>query len=143
IIGHGDRSTISGDHEYLGPLDPVERTAVMSQALAMLAPTTYLEPFGAAPVEAQFCGVPLITTDARGVPRNRCGRGGGRSLPDLGEFVDACEHVGDLSRSAIRRRAVSLYSMHVLQDRYQHYFERLATLWADGWHTKRRRLVTV
>ncbi len=79
---------------------------------------------------------PVITTDwgaftetvVEGVTGFRC-----RSVE---EFILATQNVKNLDRKAIRDRAVSLYSVDVIAKQYEKYFNRLMTLWGDGWYTE-------
>ncbi len=135
IIGHGDKTLITGGHEYLGAVDMKTRNEIMSKAKAVLAPTLYVEPFGASPVEAQMCGTPTISTDFGAFHETvEQGKTGFR-CSYLGEFVRACKQVEGLDRKKIRDIAHQKFSMHVLKHRYQEYFERLQILWGDGWDT--------
>jgi hypothetical protein len=120
--------------EYVGVVGPEERGHLMAGAQAVWVPTVYVEPLGNVAIEAQMCGTPVITTDwgafvetvAHGVTGFRC--------HTLAEFMDAARHVGELDAAAIRERAVRLYSTDVIAAQYQRYFERLETLWGDGWN---------
>jgi glycosyltransferase involved in cell wall biosynthesis len=108
----------------------------MGNAIATFVPTLYLEPFGNVNIESQACGTPVITTDwgaftetvVEGVTGFRC-----RSVE---EFILATQNVKNLDRKAIRDRAVSLYSVDVIAKQYEKYFNRLMTLWGDGWYTE-------
>lgn len=135
IIGHGDSSFISHEAEYLGVLPLAERNQWMGRARAMFAPTTYIEPFNCAAVEAQLCGTPIISTDAGGFTETvEQGKTGFRCTY-LGEFVRALEQVKTLDPNYIRARAIEKYSIHNVKHQYQRYFERLAMLWEKGWNT--------
>ena len=136
IIGHGEPSQITGGHEYLGPMSMKEKNEVMSKAIAMIAPTQYIEPHGVAQTEAQISGVPLITTNAGGFMETiEQGKTGFR-CSTMKEFVAACKQVETLDRNYIRKHGLERYSMHNLKHDYQRYFERLKTLWTtDGWYS--------
>lgn len=120
--------------EYAGVVGPEERGRLMAGAKALFAPTIYVEPFGSVAMEAHACGTPVISTDwgaftetvQQGVTGFRC-----RSLQ---EFVDAAKSVDTLDRTAIRDRAHALWSLDVVGEQYERYFERLLTLWGGGWY---------
>lgn len=119
--------------EYLGEVGPDERCALLGKAHALLAPTTYIEPFGNVVVEAQACGTPTITTDwgaftetnPHGVTGYRC-----RTLK---EFVYAVDHASDLNRHTIRDRAMEMYSAPNVALQFERQFDRLYSLWGEGW----------
>lgn len=122
--------------EYVGVVGPKERAELMGRAKAVLVPTLYIEPFGGVAVEAMLCGTPVITTDwgaftetvQQGVTGFRC-----RTFK---EFREATRAVGDLDPKTIRDYAVDTYSTEVIALKYEHYFERLLTLWGEGFYAK-------
>lgn len=136
VVGHAEdnfQSLITGGHEYFGAVDWKTRNALMAGARALIAPTTYMEPFNCAVVEAALCGTPAITTDCGGFTETvEQGKTGFR-CSYLGEFVRAIHETDTLDRRYIWKRAISKYSMHVLKYEYQRYFQRLNLLWKQGW----------
>lgn len=131
LAGPGEQS---GYGEFVGSVDPVRRAELIGGAIAMFAPTLYIEPFGNVVIEAQACGTPTITTDwgaftetnINGVTGYRC-----RSLAD---FVKAAEDVKKLDRKTIREHALNRYSLDIIGKQYEDYFNRLLTLWENGWY---------
>jgi glycosyltransferase involved in cell wall biosynthesis len=136
LIMAGPGTHIPQYGEYIGPVGPEKRAELMGNAIATFMPTLYLEPFGNVNIESQACGTPVITTDwgaftetvVEGVTGYRC-----RTVE---EFILASQNVKTLDRKAIRERAISLYSVDVIAKKYEKYFERLMTLWGDGWYTE-------
>lgn len=126
--------------EYVGAVGPAERAELLAGARALVAPTRYLEPFGGVVVEAHMAGTPTITTDwgafretnENGVTGFRI-----RSLQDGVDAVEACGLSGLLDRPGIRWRAIKNYSLEAVAPLYQSWFDRLGTLWADGWYQRR------
>ena len=132
IAGHGTPPKY-GTH--VGVVGAEERARVMGGAVAMFAPTIYVEPFGSVVPEAQMCGTPTITTDwgaftetvQHGVNGYRC--------HTLGEFVQAAQDASSLDRTAIHEIAHSRYSLEAVAPMYDRYFRRLETLRGRGWYT--------
>jgi glycosyltransferase involved in cell wall biosynthesis len=120
--------------DHRGVVGPVERAELMGGARALLSPTLYVEPFGGVAVEAQLCGTPVVTTDwgaftetvEHGVTGFRC--------RTLAEFTNAIERAGSLDRDRIREHAIATWSLDAIGPRYESYFERLQTLWGDGFY---------
>src|SRR5690606_33001501 len=52
-----------GYGDYIGTVDTKKRGELMSKAIAVFTPTTYIGPFEGVHVEAQLCGTPVITTN--------------------------------------------------------------------------------
>ena len=135
VIGHGDPALVTDGAEYLGTPGMEERNEWMSRASMLIAPTTYVEPFGSTVVEAQMAGTPAITTDFGGfVETVEQGRTGFRCTY-MQEFVDAMKSARDLDCSYIRQRAVEKYDYANVAFLYKRYFDRLLLLWDKGFDT--------
>lgn len=120
--------------EYLGVIGPEKRNEIMSKAKAVFVPTIYVEPFGNVAVEAQGCGTPVITTDWGAFTETvEHGKTGFRCRT-LSEFIKAAEDVSRLDPYYIRQRAIDLYSLDVIGNKYEEYFIRLLKLWDKGWY---------
>jgi glycosyltransferase involved in cell wall biosynthesis len=133
--GAVDEVDLSGC-EYVGPASPSERRELLANAVALLAPTRYLEPFGGVVAEAFMSGTPAITTDWGNFPEmNETGVTGFR-IRNLAEGVAAVEACRGLDRTAIRARAVSRYSLAAVAPQYDAWFARLDALWEGGWYEK-------
>jgi len=136
VAGPGD---FEGYGEYVGVVDEKLRGELMSKAQAVFVPTIYVEPFGSVHIEANLCGTPVITTDW-GVFTETVENGtNGFRCRTLQEFIDAANIVqgwGDDERLNIQATAQMEYSVENVAIRYEEYFNKLLTLWGDGWYTK-------
>lgn len=120
---------------HVGVVGAERRAELFGHAIASFAPTIYVEPFGTVVIESQMCGTPAITTDwgaftetvVNGLSGYRC-----RTLKD---FIEAAGKAKELDRKKIREYAEGRYSLEVVQLQYDAYFEKLLTLWEDGWYT--------
>lgn len=120
--------------EYIGTLGVKERAYEMARAHALLAPTTYLEPFGGVAVEAGFAGTPAITTNWGAFTETIIeGKTGFR--PDtLAEYVKAVESASSLKREVIRRSVNARYSLDAVRPQFETWFKKLDSLWEEGWY---------
>lgn len=136
LAGEGEYRPGEGEEgiTYVGPVGPEERASLMGDARALLAPTTYIEPFGGVVVEAALCGTPAITTDWGAFSETIEHRQTGYRCRRLGEFIWAAEHAAELDRADISHRARFLYSTDAIAPRYEAYFDHLATLKSGGWY---------
>lgn len=140
LVG-SDLSTSYG--EYLGMVGPKERAELMGGALALVCPSMFPEPFGLVAIEAQMTGTPVLCTDwgaftetvEQGVSGYRCST--------MDEFVGKAlalheQNVGVgqvVSRSAIRHRALNLYSTDAVGPQYERFFDRLRAIYPDHFPT--------
>ena len=132
----------TGYGEFVGSVGPEKRAELMGGAIATFAPTLYIEPFGNVVIEAQACGTPTITTDWGAFTENNINGLTGYRCRTLQDFMNATEDVKTLNRTEIRKQAVEKYSLDVIALKYQDYFERLLTLWDDGWYQLNKEKAT-
>jgi len=125
--------TIKGDIQYVGPVGPEERAELMTGAAVLLAPTTYIEPFGGVAVEAMMCGTPAVTTDWGAFTETVPPQWRFRSLR---AGVAAIEVALGAHREGVRDYALSRYSLDVVGLEFDRWFDQLATLWGDGWYQR-------
>lgn len=130
LAGPGE---VKGYGEHVGVVGPQERSELMGKAKALFVPTIYVEPFGSVAVEAQLCGTPVISTDWGAFVETVIDGVTGFRCRTFQEFLDAATKVEQLDPALIRRLNEK-YSLDNVALRYQEYFQRLLTLWGDGWY---------
>jgi glycosyltransferase involved in cell wall biosynthesis len=145
IAGQGDATRWFGPEltnvEFVGPLEGMERAAFVCNAAAMLMPSSMIEPFGGSAVEAQMCGVPVISTNfgaftetiEHGVSGFRCST--------LGDYLAAVKNVETLNRTLIMERAHRLYSLETVGKQYDAAFRMMHDLHTVGWYTERSYVI--
>lgn len=120
--------------EHHGVVGPEERADLMGNALALLAPTLYVEPFGGVTIEAMLCGTPAITTDWGAFtetidPHWRC-----NSIQSFVDSVHRAKWLSPEKHVSIRNSAIKRFSLEAIAPKYNAYFEHLDTLWGDGFY---------
>lgn len=131
VAGGGE---FSGYGEYVGMVGAEEKAKLMGNAIALFAPTLYIEPFGNVVIEAQACGTPTITTDWGAFTETNVDGLTGYRCHTFAEFCEAAEKVKSLDPVKIHNRALELYSVDNIRYKYEKYFHRLETLWDKGWY---------
>lgn len=124
--------------EWVGAVEPEERARLMCGAIAVLMPTTYIEPFGAVAVEAQMCGTPIITTDFGAFPETVLHGVTGYRCRTWDDFIFAARQCvsGAIRPGDCRKWAEDNFSLSRVSLMYQEYFRKLHDLWTDerGWY---------
>ena len=118
-------------HKVLGL---TERNALLSGADALLAPSVFKEPFGNVMVEAQFLGIPVISTDHAGMSETVWHGVSGFRCRTLRCFVAAAKGSIHLDRATIKEYAEQTFSCHQIKYQYLDYFRDVLNLWdGRGW----------
>jgi glycosyltransferase involved in cell wall biosynthesis len=88
--------------EFLGEVGEHEKEALLGEALALLFPIDWSEPFGLVMIEAMACGTPVIAWRAGSVPEVMVDGVTGFVVDNLDDAVAATARVGRLSRRECR-----------------------------------------
>lgn len=103
---------------YLGNADPAMRNQLLGNAIALLHPIHFEEPFGLSVVEAMMCGTPVIAF-ARGSMAELIDDGtSGYLVNNIDEAVSAVQKLGDIGYYACRKHAFSKFSLEKMTDEY-------------------------
>jgi len=123
--------------EYLGVLDEPGMDKWLSKAKALIAPSTYMEPFGLIVPEALFSGTPVITTDWGAFPETVKHGETGYRCRTMDDFIWAANNVDKISPAACREFAVANYSMERIGKAYHEYFTKIHDLFGGrGWYAE-------
>jgi glycosyltransferase involved in cell wall biosynthesis len=124
---------------YKGPIHGDERGRFLGGLTAFLAPTTYLEPFGAAMVEAQLCGTPVICSDWGGMSETVEHWKTGLRCHTLADYCVGVQMAldGTFDRTYIRDRAVQKYDMYRVAKDYEYVIRSVLDVYngRNGWYS--------
>ena len=111
----------SGQVEYLGPVDDVQKQELLAGADALLFPSQWQEPFGLVMVEALACGTPVLAFAHAANSEIIDDGGTGFLIPGVGDvdgMVAAVHRLPLLSRQACRDSAVQRFDVKVATQRF-------------------------
>jgi glycosyltransferase involved in cell wall biosynthesis len=134
IAGQGDLKSVIGpdlqDHvEVIGYVEPKQRSELMRNAKALLAPTHFNEPFGGVMVEALYCGTPVITTDWGGFAENNLHGITGYRCRTMDHFEWACKNIDKIDRRSCHIWADRNFGLERVALMYEEYFETLSKVY--------------
>ncbi len=136
-IDHADRSYFESeirpllDHpliEFIGELGQAQTFQFLSDALCLLFPIDWPEPFGLVMIEAMACGTPVIARPCGSVPEVICDGVTGYIADTVDEMVGAVKRLDLIERSACRAHVERRFSVGAMADRYEEVYERLITI---------------
>ena len=112
--------------EFVGEIGDHEKSEFLGNAMALLFPIDWPEPFGLVTIEAMACGTPVIAWD-RGSVREIVADGvTGRVVSSEDEAVAAIEEVAGFNRYRIRREFDHRFSSATMAGNYVRHYRRLA-----------------
>lgn len=140
MCGQGDPEyylSLAPNLEYHSPVTGAARNSLVGEALAVVCPTRYVEPFGGVTVEAHLTGRPVLGAVYGSFTETiKHGKNGYRCRT-IGDFLAALEAVEDgklgWDSHAIRNHAREHYSLEAVGPQYARIFETLGTLAGDGY----------
>jgi len=121
--------------DYVGEVDATTKARLLGDAIALLNPIRWREPFGMVMIEALACGTPVLASPRGAAPEIiRPGVTGLLCQTDA-DFVDAIGRVDELSRPACRAAAEGYFSARRMAADYRDLY---ASLLAGELHPRPR-----
>jgi glycosyltransferase involved in cell wall biosynthesis len=114
--------------EYLGEIDEAAKPEFLGNALALLFPIDWPEPFGLVMIEAMACGTPIIARPFGSVPEIVDAGRTGFVVDTLDELVDAVKRVRTIDRAACRRRVEERFTVERMVDGYEAIYRSLVAI---------------
>jgi glycosyltransferase involved in cell wall biosynthesis len=111
--------------EWLGEVGDQRKAELLRDAVALLMPIDWDEPFGLAFIEAMACGTPVITRPRGSLPELIRNGVHGIFAESEDELVEACMRIGSIDRMACRRWAVANFITERMVDDYVRLYESL------------------
>lgn len=104
---------------WIGPVNDVQKNCLLGNALALVVPIQWDEPFGIVFVEALACGTPVITCP-RGAALEIISHGSeGYHIRSVEDGMRAVASLHKISRQQCRCRAESLFSLEKVAKKYE------------------------
>jgi glycosyltransferase involved in cell wall biosynthesis len=142
ICGQGDPTPYLDlpNITYKPPIHGMERSNYLRNAMAVLMPTRYVEPFGGVTVEAALCGTPTLGSSYGSFTETILHGSTGYNCRTLGDYLAALEKIEDgaIDRQMVRNYAVDTYDMFTLAHKYDAAFRQITDIQKNkGWYTLR------
>lgn len=111
--------------EYVGEITEGEKSEFLGDAMAVLLPIDWPEPFGLTMIEAMACGTPTIAFRAGSVPEVIDDGLTGFIVESLDEAISAVEAAAHLARSAVHARFEERFTADRMARDYLRIYERI------------------
>ncbi|HXS26589.1 MAG TPA: glycosyltransferase family 4 protein [Steroidobacteraceae bacterium] len=114
--------------EFIGEIGEHEKTSFLGEALALLFPISWPEPFGLVMIEAMACGTPTIALNRGSVPEIIDEGVTGFIAQNVDDAVGCVESVRHLDRTACRERFEQRFSAARMSREYLRAYESVREL---------------
>jgi glycosyltransferase involved in cell wall biosynthesis len=111
--------------EFVGEISEQEKSEFLGNAIALLFPIDWPEPFGLATIEAMACGTPVIAWNLGSIPEILDDGVTGRIVSSETEAADAVESVAGLDRRRIRGEFERRFCSITMANNYLKLYRRL------------------
>jgi len=110
---------------YLGNVCPAQRNELLGNALALLHPISFEEPFGLSVAEAMMCGTPVIAFEKGSMKELIVDGQTGFLTNTVEEAVEAVNDIHRLCRCECRRYALDKFSSKTMALKYISLYQRI------------------
>jgi glycosyltransferase involved in cell wall biosynthesis len=111
--------------EFIGEIGDEEKPRFLGDALALLFPIDWPEPFGLVMIESMACGTPVIARACGSVPEIIAPGRTGFVVGTPEDLVDAVKRVDTIERAACRRHVDERFTVQRMADDYEGIYRRL------------------
>jgi glycosyltransferase involved in cell wall biosynthesis len=125
--------------EYIGEISECEKSEFLGNAMALLFPIDWPEPFGLVMIEAMACGTPVIAYPMGSVPEVIEEGRSGYVVGSVDAAVKALDKIGNLDRKIVRQCFDRRFTVELMTARYVRLYEKLSPRPVNG-HTYGRPL---
>ncbi|MGB9197974.1 MAG: glycosyltransferase family 4 protein [Terriglobales bacterium] len=112
--------------EFVGEIGDHEKNEFLGNALAMVFPIAWAEPFGIVMIEAMACGVPVLAYPGGSVPEIIEDGVNGFLVDNIKDAVNAIKRIGAVDRNECRRRFLKRFTSRRMARDYMAIYERVA-----------------
>jgi glycosyltransferase involved in cell wall biosynthesis len=103
---------------YVGEAGPEKRNELMGNALALVHPINYDEPYGLSVAEAMLCGTPVIAFNRGSMPELILNGKTGFLVNNVNEAVESLQEIHKISRQVCRQWSLDQFSQEKMTKEY-------------------------
>jgi glycosyltransferase involved in cell wall biosynthesis len=111
--------------EYLGEIGETDKADLLADAVAMLFPIDWREPFGMVTIESLACGTPVIAYNRGSVSEIITHGKTGYVVEDIAQAVDALKQINHISREECRASFEKRFTATTMAKNYLRLYDKL------------------
>lgn len=111
--------------KWIGEVDSETRNKLMSEAICLVNPITWREPFGLTMIESMACGSPVVAFNHGSIPEVIQHGKTGYTVKNVDEMINAIKQLDKIDRSYCRDYAISNFNERIMGERYENLYEKI------------------
>ena len=111
--------------QYIGPVNPVQRDALLKESYAIIHLNLIPERFGLVMAESNAAGVPVIAMDLGSCREVIADKQTGFLVNDVDEAVEAVGKIGQIDRRKCRQRVEENFTIDKMVESYEKVYEEV------------------
>ena len=111
--------------QYIGPVNPVQRDALLKEAYAVIHLNLIPERFGLVMAESNAAGIPVIAMDLGSCREVIADKQTGFLVNDVDEAVEAVGKIGQIDRRKCRQRVEENFTVDCMAAGYEKVYEEI------------------
>lgn len=115
----------AGEVEYIGSVGPEDRDKLLGNALALLHPINFNEPFGLSVVESMACGTPVVAFSKGSMPELITSGFDGFLASNIPEAVEYCLNIDKINRNNCRKTVEERFSKQRMAADYIDLYKKI------------------
>lgn len=112
---------------YLGHSTPEQRNKLLKEALALLHPIQFNEPFGLSIIESMCCGTPVIAYNKGSIPEIISNKKTGFIVNNEQEAIETIKHIQKINRKECRQWVKEKFSIQRMIKDYLDLYEKIVS----------------
>ncbi|MBF6627550.1 MAG: glycosyltransferase family 4 protein [Proteiniphilum sp.] len=114
-----------GKIEYIGSIGDDRRDALLGNAMLLLHPISFNEPFGLSIVEAMACGTPVVAYNKGSMPELIIDGETGFLVENKEEAIEKIKSIDSISRHSCREHVEQNFSKEIMAKRYIEVYDKI------------------
>lgn len=110
---------------YIGEINEKQKQEFLGNALALLFPINWPEPFGLVTIEAMACGTPVLAWNCGSVPEIIEEGRSGFIVDSMEAAIDAARKISSLDRSVVRHCFEQRFTVKRMTEQYLELYKKL------------------
>lgn len=115
---------LSDQIQYVGAVNDIQKSAILSTAAALLMPILWDEPFGIVMVEAMACGTPVLGLNRGAVPEVVHNGLSGFFNDNINELTEMVAEIQSINRLSVMETAKLRFSAEAITQQYLQQYQK-------------------